>query len=408
MKVLMLGWELPPHNSGGLGVACYQLCKELATQGIDIQFILPYTAKHENVDFMRVIAAHPQDVVEVIQAGNAYDSYAYTHVHRSGVEATYDLFGQQAMFENQVDQLVDRYEFDIIHAHDWLTFRAALRAKQRSGKPLVVHIHATEHDRSGGERGNELVREIEYLAMTMADRVVAVSEATKQILVDQYEIPADKIEVVYNSIDIDTPVTDESHTSLPYVERMKELGYGVVVNVGRLTLQKNLTALLQAASKVVAARPKSLFLIAGAGEQERELLELSAELGIAKNVIFTGFLRGKQWRDSFRMGDLFVMPSVSEPFGLTPLEAIGYGTPALVSKQSGVAEVVNNMLKVDFWDVDELANQIFNVLEHPSLQHQLFSNSSSEQARLSWEESAGKLINIYQDHVDRLPSKVAV
>lgn len=399
MKVLMLGWELPPHNSGGLGVACYQLCKALAQKTVDIEFVLPYDAEHQ-IDFMQVRATSQQDIMTFLQAGNAYASHGYeTSVGRN--HSPSNLSEQIALYERQIDHIATEAEFDIIHAHDWLTARAGIRAKQITGKPLIVHIHSIESDRSGGiGKGNPLVREIEYLAMLLADQVIAVSNHTKRAIVREYDIPADKIVVVHNSIDQDwyAPLTPD--TDYRYIQTMKKLGYKVVVNIGRLTIQKGLYNFLCAAREVVARQPKTIFLIVGNGEQEVELLELSAKLGISRNVIFTGFARGKRLRDSFAIGDLFVMPSVSEPFGLTPLEAIGYGTPALISKQSGVAEVLQNCLKVDYWDVNEMANQICAVVANDSLRDELIKNALIEYQKLSWAESADKFVDIYQKQLE--------
>jgi glycosyltransferase involved in cell wall biosynthesis len=213
-----------------------------------------------------------------------------------------------------------------------------------------------------------------------------------------YDIPADKIEVVHNSMDISEVAQLDPTNAYHYLARMKQQGYRVVVNIGRLTLQKNLPNLLRAAQLVVQKAPKTMFLIVGTGEQDRELLELAAQLGISKNVIFTGFLRGKQWRDAYAIGDLFVMPSISEPFGLTPLEAIGYGTPALISKQSGVSEVLTNCLKVDYWDLNEMANQIVAVVQNDALRDELYVNARKEYDRLSWDHSADKLMGLYHHH----------
>ncbi|HTE22295.1 MAG TPA: glycosyltransferase family 4 protein [Candidatus Limnocylindria bacterium] len=397
MKVLMLGWELPPHNSGGLGVACYQLCKALSKKSVDIEFVVPYTARHD-IDFMRINAAHPQDVEAVLKSGIAYDSFKY--VKKTGEIEWVDLFGQSAMYEQAVARIADMAEFDIIHAHDWLTFRAALRAKERCGKPLIVHVHSVESDRAGHHgKGNPMVREIEAMTMLLADRVIAVSNHTKKAIVREYGIPADKIEVVHNSMDLDALQPLDGDNAYRYLSKMKANGYKVVVSIGRLTIQKGLPNLLRAAQEVVARAPKTIFLIVGSGDQEYELLELAAELGISQNVVFTGFQRGKNWRDAYAIGDLFVMPSISEPFGLTPLEAIGYGTPALISKQSGVSEVIHNCLKVDFWDMDEMANQITAVVQNDALRDVLHANSLGEYQKLSWNKAADQMVALYQRHL---------
>lgn len=397
MKVLMLGWELPPHNSGGLGVACYQLCKALSKKGADIEFVLPYTAEHD-VEFMRINAAHPQDVEAVIKAGIAYDSFKY--IKTNGDIESIDLFGQSAIYEQAVERIVELADFDVIHAHDWLTFRAALRAKEKTNKPLLLHVHSIERDRAGGDDGNPMVREIEYMSMMLADKIIAISQLTKDAIVADYKIPADKIEVIHNSFDLDGVQPLDTGNVYNYLTEMKQHGYRIVVNVGRLTIQKGLPNLLRAAKEVIARSPKTIFLFVGSGEQDRELLELAAELGIGRNVVFTGFQRGKTWRDAYAIGDLFVMPSISEPFGLTPFEAIGYGTPALISKQSGVSEVLTNCLKVDYWDINEMANQITAVVQNDGLRDELHTNSLKEYERLSWNKAADRLLELYKHHTE--------
>jgi glycogen(starch) synthase len=401
MKILMLGWELPPHNSGGLGIACYQLCKALSKQDVDIEFILPYKADH-NIDFMAVTAAQPQDVATVIRAGIAYDSYKY--VFKDSSEQWLNVHEQQQLYEHAVARLAEEREFDIVHAHDWLTFRAALRLKEMKNCPIVLHVHSVESDRAGSQHGNPAVQEIEELALQLADQIVAVSQHTKRAIMRDYGVSADKIRVIHNSIDINrvTPLDEEN--VYRYLGLMKSLGYHVVVNVGRLTIQKGLPNLLRAMQKVIAVEPKTLLLIVGSGEQYNELIKLAAKLGIGPKVLFTDFQRGKKWRDAFAIGDLFVLPSVSEPFGLTPLEAIGYGTPALISKQSGVSEVLNNCLKVDYWDIDEMANKITTTLRNDVLRNELWRNAHQEYQRLSWDDAAQKVDSLYKQH---LPEAVA-
>lgn len=395
----MLGWELPPHNSGGLGVACYQLCKALSKNNVDIDFILPYQAEH-NINFMTITAAQPIGAEDVIASGTAYDSYKY--IRSDGTIEWINIHDQQALYEAAVSKIATKKEFDVIHAHDWLTFRAGLRAKQACGKPLILHVHSVERDRAGGNQGNPLVREIEYISMMLADKVIAVSNHTKNTIIQDYKIPADKIDVVHNSMDIENVEPLSGDTSYTYLNEMKKHGYRVVVNIGRLTIQKGLYNLLYAFREVVNQHPKTLLLLVGNGEQERELIELAAQLGISKNVVFTGFQRGKRWRDSYAIGDIFVMPSVSEPFGLTPLEAAGYGTPSLISKQSGVSEILANCLKVDYWDVNELANQITAVVRNDALRDELHTNIYQEYSRLSWTSAANQLSESYASHVQKV------
>jgi len=396
MKVLMLGWELPPHNSGGLGVACYQLAEALAKNDVDLEFILPYQAEH-SINFMKVTAARPAGVLEIIQSGIAYDSYKY--IYNDGREEWKDIYSQARFYEEAVANMAERMSFDIVHAHDWLTFRAALRIKAAKNCPIVLHVHSVESDRAGGRRGNPLVCEIEETAMLEADTIIAVSELTKRAIVRDYHIPEDKIEVVYNSLDQAQLQPIDGNNAYRYLMQLKAHGYRVVTNVGRLTIQKGLTNLLYAAKEVVARMPKTIFLIVGSGDQYQELISLSADLGIGANVIFVGFQRGKEWRDSFGIADLFVMPSVSEPFGLTPLEAGFYGVPSIISKQAGVSEVFKSCLKVDFWDVNEMANKIVGLLSNQPLSDVLKQEISNELSSVSWDASASKIKSLYERHL---------
>lgn len=387
----MLGWELPPHNSGGLGTACYQLCKELSSSDVDIDFVLPYEADH-GIDFMKVIPAVKRPASDFTGLLSAYNSRNYSEI--TG-ELLGDLYSQQEEYSFGVEEIIKYAEFDVIHAHDWLTFKAALKAKHISGKPLIVHVHATEYDRAGGNRGNAEVEEIEYNAMAIADKIIAVSEYTKNVIIKHYGIPADKIEVVHNSIDISAYSNTSDDNVFKYLEVMKKNGWSVIGSIGRLTVQKGLTNLLRATAKVIEKAPKTFLLIVGSGDQREELIMLSAELGIAKNVLFVEFLRGKEHRNAFEISDIFAMPSVSEPFGITPLEAIGFGVPALVSKQSGVSEVVRSFLKVDFWDIDQMANQLHAAVTSKGLRRVLINDSYKEFEKLSWQASARKLRHMY-------------
>jgi glycogen synthase len=389
MKVLMLGWELPPHNSGGLGVACLQLCKSLAKNNIDIDFILPYEAEHK-IDFMRIHSTSPVNFEKFNHQLNVYEGSKYLTTH--------ELTGQQLSYENYVADKALNGEFDIIHAHDWLTFRAGIKAKQVSGMPLIVHVHSVESDRAGGDPGHPMIRDIEQLGLSMADKIIAVSERTRQSIAHDYDIPLSKISVVHNSVDVEELESLDQNNIYDYLTVLKNKGYKVVTNVGRLTVQKNITGLLYAAQEVVIRLPKTIFLVVGSGDQYNELIGLSAELGILKNVIFTGFQRGKAWRDAFDIADLFVMPSVSEPFGITPLEAINYGVPSLITYQSGVSEVYKNCLKVNFWDKNQMANQIVNFLQNDGIAKTMRINAEIELRKMSWDQSAKKLSKEYEKH----------
>jgi glycosyltransferase involved in cell wall biosynthesis len=390
----MLGWELPPHHVGGMGVACYQMCKELSYSGIDIEFILPFTAEFD-IDFMKVTPAHKQSVEEFAIAGGVYDAKWFTTKKSTKTFiGSLDLRKQHDEYAHNVAKLAESSEFDVIHAHDWLTFKAGMMAKHVSGKPLIVHVHATQYDQSAGGHGNPEAREIEYQAFAMADQIFAVSQYTKNIIIQEYGISEDKIHVVHNSMEVSDDI-DEGYNVHKYLEVMKSNGYKVVLNIGRMTIQKGLTSLLEAAQKVVALDPKVLFLIAGGGEQHDELLRLAAQYKISRNVIFESWVSGKKWRDTYRISDIFIMPSVSEPFGLTALEAIGYGTPVIVSKQSGVSEVLQNCFKVDFWDTDQMADMILALAENNSLSRTMWINSYHEFRSQSWAKSARKMTERY-------------
>jgi glycosyltransferase involved in cell wall biosynthesis len=353
---------------------------------------------------MRINAAIPQDVETVIQAGMAYQSFRY--VDANGGSSSLDFAGQTALYEAAVGRIAKLADFDIIHAHDWMTFRAALYAKAVSGKPLVVHIHTVEADRAGQEfGGNPLCREIEATALELADHVIAISERTKQGIIREYGIPADKIQVVHNHFDPHSDLNYLASLEHPgsneyvYLSRMRELGYGIVTNIGRMTIQKGLPYLLRAFKIVHEKVPKSLLLLAGAGEQRDELIGMAADLGIGDSVVFTGFQRGKRYADTFKVGDVFVMPSFSEPFGLTALESVFYGTPVAISRQSGATEVVHHCLKADYWDVNAFANNITALLQHKPLGEELRANALKEVLSRSWHDSAVTLWGVYDHHV---------
>jgi len=405
MKILMLGWELPPHHTGGMGVVCLQLCKALASQSADIEFVLPYSADFPTINFMKVTPAMPTSVEEVLrQSGGTYDSQYFSYLDARGNTRGVNMAEHQDNYVKYVSQLALLGEYDVIHAHDWLTFRAGLAAKHISGKPLIVHIHSTEFDRSGGNSGNPLVREIEYLGLHLADKIIAVSQATKDIIVREYDIDPSRISVVHNAIEFNENELYETGSSYKYIEYMKTQGYKVILSAGRLTVQKGLTNLLHAAKEVVERNPKTLFLVVGSGEQYQELIRLAADLGISQNVIMVGYINGtgKQWRDAFRCADLFVMPSISEPFGLTPIEAITFGAPVLISKQTGVSEVLKNCFKVDFWDIHEMANQMCAAITYPNLKEEIYRNAQAELKKIAWNKSIDKIMDIYNKQLQRV------
>ena len=405
MNILMLGWELPPHNSGGLGVACYHMSKALALQGAVIDFVVPYDAVHPEVDFMTIHAATKLEPLERYGLMGAYDSAYLRQIGLDDVDMNdlRDMRGVQKRYVSFVESLVRDKKPDAIHAHDWLTMEAGMRAKELTDAPLVVHVHATEFDRAGDKSGNPLVHEIEYQGLMMADRIIAVSTITKNIIIQRYGIPADKIEVVYNAVDVPSLGDYEyDRRTYAYLETLKDEGYTVVTAVTRFTVQKGLTHFIRGAARACERHDKLVFLLAGDGEQRDELIQLSAELGIADKVFFTGFVRGKQWRDAYNVADIFVMSSVSEPFGLTALEAAHHHSALIISRQSGVGEILHSVFKFDFWDTEKLADQIIAIATSPALSHDLKTNVRHEYARLSWHDVARECMNLYKNATKRL------
>ena len=394
----MLGWELPPHNSGGLGVACHQMSKALALQGSDIDFVVPYSAPHPEINYMTIHSATSLTPLERYGL-NAYDSDMVIgrELSDADVNDLSDMRGVQKRYVQFVEQLVQDNVPEAIHAHDWLTMEAGMRAKELTDAPLIVHVHATEFDRSGELSGNPIVHEIEYQGLMMADRIIAVSNITKNIIIQKYNIPADKIDVVHNAIDT-ASMGDHTYDgrTYKYLEALKLEGYTVVATVTRFTIQKGLTHFVRAAARACEKYDKLVFLLAGDGEQRDELIALAAELGIADKLFFTGFVRGKQWRDAYCVADIFVMSSVSEPFGLTALEAAHHDSALIVSRQSGVGEVLHSIFRYDFWDIDVLADQIVGIATSPALAASLRQNVQMEYARISWHDVAADCMRIYR------------
>lgn len=396
MNILMLGWELPPHNSGGLGVACYYLTRALGIKGMSIDFLLPHRPANTYEHF-KVVGTSPLVADEVLASAGAYGSFCDACDSRSCEHSLpTDMRSLQRRYIQYVERYVRKKIPDVIHAHDWLTFEAAILAKQLTSKPLIAHVHATEFDRAGHHSGNPLVHDIEYNGLLFADHIIAVSQATKNLIVERYAIPADKISVVHNSLDPqEFEISPQSENTYRYLAEMKKRGFTVVVALGRLTVQKGLTYFLEAARHVVDHNPRVLFLLAGSGELRDELIEQSARLGIAGNILFSGFVRGKAQRDAYGIADVFVMSSVSEPFGITALEAAQQGTAICISKQSGVGEVLTHVLRFDYWDTQRLADQLINLTLHAPLSTALKENVHHEIQSMSWAETADKVLRIY-------------
>lgn len=396
----MLGWELPPNNSGGLGVACLNLSRALAREGADIDFVVPYTADHTNITFMNVIPALNIDPLFRYGVG-AYDSSKIEEAifPSTNDEKLYSVRDVQKKYCEFIEHYLMEFKPDVVHAHDWLTFEAGILAKKNYGLPFVAHVHATEFDRSGMNGGNPVVIAIEREGLMLADKILAVSEETKNIIHEKYDIPLDKIDVVYNSLDEDFIKSSYEYNAdnYKYIEAYKSLGYKIVSTVGRFTIQKGLSHMLRAAKRAIDADPKLLFIFAGDGEEKESLIRLAADLKISKNVIFTGFVRGKKLRDIYSLSDIFVMSSVSEPFGLTALEAAHHGNVLILTKQSGVAEVLRSVMEYDFWDEDKLADEIVAIAKSDALHNTLEDGISKEYLRISWNDVAKKCLKVYNE-----------
>ena len=396
----MLGWELPPHNSGGLGVACLNLSRALAKDGANIDFVVPYEADHPDIKFMNVLSAMKLDPLFRYGVG-AYDSKYVDQalIPDAPHEKMISIREVQHNYCKFVEEYLMEYKPDVVHAHDWLTFEAGILAKKNFGIPLVAHVHATEYDRSGMHGGNSIIHEIEREGLVLADKIIAVSQTTKDLIVEKYDIPADKIDVVYNSLDEEFLRSAYTYDSddYKYLEAMKGLGYTIVSTVGRFTIQKGLTNLMRAAARAISKEKKLIFVFAGDGEQKQELLEMSARFGIARNVVFTGFVRGKQLRDIYQVSDIFVMSSISEPFGLTALEAAHHGDVLILTKQSGVAEVIHSAMEYDFWDEEKLADEIVAISKSEALKKTLREGIMQEYCKISWDDVAKSVKKVYNE-----------
>jgi glycosyltransferase involved in cell wall biosynthesis len=392
----MFGWEFPPHNSGGLGVACQGLTRAMAARGIEIVFVMP---KKIDVAAPWARFVFADSGVEARAVNSSLKPYVtgngYARALHDAAIYGVSLLQEVRRYALLGGQIAQEERFDVIYAHDWLSFGAGVEAKRVSGKPLIVHVHATEFDRCGGPMGiNEEVYEIEKEGMRAADRIIAVSQFTKDLIMREYGVPESKIKVVHNGID---ELGESQGPNRLRLAALKASGYSIVLFLGRVTLQKGPDYFLRAARSVLEREPRTVFFMSGSGDMERQIMDMAAQFGISDRVLFTGFLRGHDRTEVYKAADLFVMPSVSEPFGITALEAMKSGTPVLLSKQSGAAEAVKHALKVDFWDVDEMTNKIAAVLRHKGLRQTLSEHGKHEASRLTWEDAAGKVENVLQE-----------
>ncbi len=431
MRVFMLGWEFPPFISGGLGTACYGLTKALDQLGTEIIFVLPTMVQSrysthvkllspdlavskapfklqqlKNVSFRTVTSplqpyltssTYQQRIEQSlaeIQSRRGHPGNRHADLGLSGkFDYSGDMFTEVRRYADLAVMLAENENFDIIHAHDWMTYPAAIAVAEMSHKPLVVQIHSTEFDRSG-EHVNQPIYDIERRGMHAADRVIAVSYYTRSIVISRYAVPGEKVEVVHNGVE-----RNGNGSWSPAGPPAAGIGKDekIVLFLGRITMQKGPEYFLRAAKKVLEKMDNVKFVMAGSGDLMYRAVEIAAELGIGSKVLFTGFLRGEDVRKIYRMADLYVMPSVSEPFGIAPLEALENDVPVIISKQSGVSEVLHHALKVDFWDVDEMANKIVAVLKYPPLEITLRNHGNFEVRKLRWRDSAEKCVKIYED-----------
>ncbi len=427
MRVLMFGWEFPPHITGGLGTACYGLTRALAMQGENIIFVVPKAYGDEDKRRVRLVSAEDIEVsyssknleefwkhIKYLEISSNIVPYVdpeeyrkiMEHSEHIGVEYNSNTLKSKFKFSGKYGHNlmseVTRYaitaatlayneEFDIIHAHDWLTYPAGIAAKMVSGKPLVVHVHATEFDRSG-ENINQSVYNIERRGMEVADVVITVSNLTRNIVINRYGIPENKVVTVHNAVHFNQQIDQE------FTRGVNEK---VVTFLGRVTFQKGPDYFVEAANKVLKRTQNVRFVMAGSGDMLNRMIRRVAQLGIAPRFHFTGFLKGAEVNQMFQFSDVYVMPSVSEPFGISPLEAMRSSVPVIISKQSGVAEVLKYAIKVDFWDIDALADSIYGLLHYEALSNFFIKYGQEEVNNMKWHNAATKIIDIYRNVTNR-------
>lgn len=422
MRVLMLGWEFPPHITGGLGTACFGLSTALSHLVEEITFVLPRLHHDSQGGKVKLLGAADfrdnTDHREYGQTPNvetfsvqstlrpyltaweydeqirwiAYERSKHNEPSIFGLTGDYgaSLFEEVLRYGEIAGRIALTKQFNIIHAHDWMTFLAGVKAKQLSGLPLIVHVHALEFDRCG-ENIDQRIYDIEKFGMNFADRIIAVSQRTKDLIVKKYGIADTKIQVVYNGAFPDQPALNITP------KRQRPLPGKTVVFLGRITMQKGPEYFLEAAYMVAKKMNNVRFVMAGSGDLLPKMINRMAELKLMDRFHFTGFVSEKQRAMLLSETDLFVMPSVSEPFGITPIEAIQYGIPVIVTKQSGVSEILHHAIKVDFWDVRKIADAIINILNSPDLAKQLIEGSTQDLSSISWFRAADQIRQVYQE-----------
>lgn len=404
-NVFMIGWEYPPHNSGGLGVACKGLTEALAEDNTTIQFALPYHFG-EKLDHMKIMSCVDPAWEKRLQGKVLYppfSSYSTEGVVRTYVTSSDSLSPEKLRLlpNSELEQRVQEYarvvgsrarqvgkKHDVIHAHDWMSFPAAQTLKQKTGKPFVAHVHSTEYDRAGLNQGNHFISHIEHEGMVQADRVIAVSYYTKSLLVNKYNIDAEKIDVVHNGA---LPPETLPDPGKHHFARKRP----VIVFMGRLTLHKGVQYFIKLAQTVLAKIPEALFVVAGSGDMYHELLFTSASEQLSASVLFSGFVRSTQRDKLLDRADVFVMPSISEPFGLVAVEAAQRHTPVIISKNAGVSEVMKGAIALDFWDVDKMAESIELLVTNPEHAQSVVHNQLNDLSEITWGNAAKKVKDSY-------------
>ncbi len=400
-SVLMIGWEYPPHNSGGLGVACDGLTQALSQQNTQIYFTLPY--RHPfTVGHMQIIECLDPSWMLQNPGQPPFSSYV-TQQFDPTRKIQIDADELHALPQSELEQRVETYaslvssetkavqqSVKAIHAHDWMSFPAAAEIKKKTGLPVIAHIHSTEYDRIPQGYGSSYIMQTEAKGLTMADKVIAVSFYTKRLLVEKYGIDPDKIEVVHNGI---SPLSQSSNA---LSTREIAPGQPVIVFMGRLTQQKGGEYFISLAKSVLKKRPDALFIVAGHGDLYHELLFRTAYDQLSASVLFSGFLRDQQRERVLERADVFVMPSLSEPFGLVALEAAQRRTPVIISKQAGVSEVLPSALAIDFWDIGKMTTTIVELIENKTTSQQMVNNQLKDVSQVTWDRAAQKVKAIYR------------
>ena len=419
MKALMFGWEFPPHILGGLGTASFGLTRGMAMQpDMDITFCIPKPWGDEDQSFLKIIGMCNVPIVwrdvrmdyvrerlgKFMDPQKYYDfrdhiyaDFSYRYVNDLGCLEFSGRYPNNLLEEinnySIVAGVVARTEqFDIIHAHDWLTYPAGIHAKNISGKPLVIHVHATDYDRSRGNV-NPDVYAIEKDGMDNADHIITVSNLTRQTVIEKYHQDPAKVTTVHNAVE---PLSPEI-LAIPDKKGVKDK---IITFLGRITMQKGPEYFVEAAARVLAKAPHARFVMAGSGDMMDQMIRLAASRNISDRFHFTGFMKGKQVYEVFKASDVYVMPSVSEPFGISPLEAMQMGCPSIISKQSGCAEILENVIKVDYWDIHAMADAMFALVNYPALHNHLRDKGLAEIDTIQWKKAGAKVINIYNQVIN--------